>query len=78
MKFSSLSMTALSLLLVSGCSTAPVVLKSSIPSNLKQPCPPLESVSPKTLGELLEIAVQDANQYRECMERHNALVEVFK
>lgn len=73
------TLTALSLLLLSACSTAPEVTPTldPAPANLRAQCPPPPRLPnrPLLVGELAEADAELAGLYRECAARHRGLVD---
>lgn len=66
---------ALTLSLVSGCSTTPPILPTVIPSELREPCPDLPKLPARDLGEVILLAQEWAALYGQCRERHRALAD---
>ena len=77
---SSTSAIVLCLLMISGCSTGPVMPADlpPIPSSLTQLCAPLRPIVDGRQGEVVNQMIDDAEQYRLCANRQRALVEVVK
>ena len=70
---------ALSLLLVSGCSTPQSRPLVTLPANLAQPCQPIPTRPPVMLDpERLAWEIEIVYAYRECAMRHMATVEAVK
>ena len=67
-------------ILLSGCSTPQVVeIPPTYPPALVQDCPDqLPKAQDGTNHEILRTAVEWAQMYHECKDRHNALVEVIR
>lgn len=70
---------ALSILLVSGCSTKPLRPLVQLPANLAQPCQPIPTrpeplIDPDRLAWEIELVYA----YRECVLKHMATVEALK
>ncbi len=70
---------ALSILLVSGCSTKPLRPLVTLPANLAQPCQPIPArpdimLDPDRLAWEIELVYA----YRECVAKHLATVEAVK
>lgn len=51
---------------------------ASLQANLLAPCPDLADTDVGDMGDLLNVCVDTAVQYRQCQARHNALVESLK
>ena len=76
MKPAKTSTAAVSLLLATACSTPvelPRFLRPEAPPSLTAPCPELEAIDVKDMGDLLAVCMDDAALYRQCREKHNAL-----
>ena len=73
------TLTALCLLLLSACSTPPVVTPTvdPAPANLTAECPPPPQLPKRQIlvGELVEADAELALQYRECAARHRGLAD---
>lgn len=69
-------LSALSLLLVCGCSTAPSRPAVQLPANLSQPCPPIPPRPEAfTDPDRLDWEIALVYAYRACAARHLATVE---
>lgn len=74
----SMTLIALTLTALSGCSTLLGVSQvvDPAPPNLTQPCPEPQPVKPKLLmGDLAELDAELAGQYRECARNHQGLID---
>jgi hypothetical protein len=72
-------LVALTILILTGCSTTPVERKfPSVPPELMEACPDLKKTEPtEKLSEVLKVVVDNYGQYHECKIKVNTWVEWY-
>ena len=65
-------------LLLVGCKTIPSKSDTTIPANLRQPCPEREALETGDGAAILKWATHTVALYEDCRARHGKLVEAIK
>lgn len=70
----------IALLLVSGCTSVPVVMKfPDVPKDMLEVCPDLKAVpDTKKLSDVLPVVVENYGQYYTCKDNVDSWIEWYK
>lgn len=64
--------------MMTACNKSTVLLKPTIPSNLLQPCPDLQTLNSGTGKSVMLWSTDTIAKYNDCKLRHAKLVEAVK
>ncbi|WP_425451168.1 Rz1-like lysis system protein LysC [Kingella potus] len=70
--------TILTASILTACANSTPPSQNKPPADLVQPCAKLQPLDGTTGADILPWALQTVHLYKDCAERHNALVSVFK